>query len=416
MSILNPGDVKVTFLRVYNGDGKFVDIKNIFVKLTIYEDIMSCFTSGEIILTDSSALQSLLPFVGEERLDISFETPGHEGDEFKFTGSFHVYKISAIENFKTKNATMVLNFISIDGFVDMNTRISQTFRGAISDTVVKLLKSSQYLNTAKTPIVERTTSNSTHTSNFWTPSQNIFYLAGEAYNSNSNPNYVFYENRDGFNFVSMDTLYEQRPLIEFIKDEKNRDNDSQGKSVPNTGEAYRRVLDMSTQNFYDYIDRLQTGMYGSAMYHYDVETRRLRFMQRNSKYDYKSTTLNEMPSINQGTVFLPVSKLMTTINHRSLYPNTVTTPFDKDMKRAALLKRSDAFKTAIRVFGRANYKVGDVVDLKIYANKEVTDKTPVDQLLDPLLSGKYLISTLSHEITAEAHYCNIELIRDSYTK
>lgn len=416
MSIINPGDVKINFLRVYNGEGKFVDIKNIFVKLTIYEDIMSCFTSGEIILTDSSSLQSLLPFIGEERLDISFETPGHEGDDFKFAGTFHVYKISAIENFKTKNATMALKFISIDGFVDMNTRISQTFRGSISDTVVKLLTSSQYLNTAKTPIVERTTSNLTHTSNFWTPSQNIFYLAGEAYNSFSNPNYIFYENRNGFNFVSIDTLYEQRPLIEFIKDEKNRDNDNQGKSVPNTEEAYRRVLDMSTQNFYDYIDRIQTGMYGSAMYHYDVETRRLRFMQRNSKLDYNANTLNEKSSINQSTMFLPISKLTTTINHRSVYPNTVPAPFDKDMRRAALLKKADAFKTAIRVFGRANYKVGDIVDLKIYANKEITDKTPVDQLLDPLLSGKYLISTLSHEITSEAHYCNIELIRDSYKK
>lgn len=416
MSIVNAGDVKVTYLRVYNGDGKFVNIRDIFVKLTIYEDIMSCFTSGEIILTDSSSLQSLLPFVGEERLDISFETPGHEGDAFKFTGSFHIYKISAIENFKTKNATMVLNFISIDGFVDMNTRISQTFRGEVSETVTKLLTSNQYLNTSKLPIVEKTTTNLTHTSNFWTPSQNIFYLAGEAYNSNKNPNYVFYENRDGFNFVSMDALYEQRPMIEFIKDEKNRDNDSQGKSTPSTGEEYRRVLDMSTQNFYDYIDRLQTGMYGSAMYHYDVETRRMRFMQRNAKYDYVSNTLNEKPSINQGTVFLPISKLMTTINHRSLYPNTVPSPFDKDMRRAALLKRSDAFRTAIRVFGRANYKVGDVIDLKIYANQEITEKTPVDQLLDPLLSGKYLISTLAHEITAEAHYCNIELIRDSYKK
>lgn len=416
MKVVNPGDVAIIALRIYNGKGKYVDLKSIFAKLTMFEDIMSCFTSGELVITDSTSLQSLLPFIGEERLDIEYETPGHEGDQFKFAGAFHVYKIASIESVVTKSANIVLNFISIDGFVDMNTRISQTFKGEASQTVLKLLSEKQYLGTMKTPILERSTTNSIHTSNFWTPSQNIFYLAGKAYNQKTNPNYVFYENRDGFNFVSIDTLYEQPPIIEFISDEKNRDNNNQGDSTPNTGEAYRRILDMSTRDFYDYIERIQTGMYGSAMYHYDVQTRRLRFMQRNAKYDYKANTLNEMPSINQATMFLPVSKLMTNIGHKSLYPDTVQTPFDKDMRRTALLMRANSFKTSIRVFGRANYKVGDVVDLKIYSNQEISSKTTVDQLLDPLLSGKYLISTLSHEITSESHYCNLELIRDSYSK
>lgn len=416
MNIINPGDIKINRIRIYNKDGKFVDVSRMFVSIALYEDIMSAFVTGSIFLSDSISLNTMLPFLGEEMLELSFETPMHEGDEFKYNGLFHIYKIEAIENFKTKSAITELKFVSVDGFVDMNTKISQTFRGEVSTIVNKLLKTKGFINTQKQAIVEKTTTNITYTSNFWTPSQNLFYLAGEAYNSYTNPNYVFFENKDGFTFVSMDTLYLQTPTIEFIRDERNRDSASGGKTVPNTETQYKRILDMSTKNMYDYIDRLQTGMYGSALYTYDVETKKLRFLQRNASYDFKGNKLNQESANQLGLSFLPTAKLMTDITHKSLYPNTVLSPFDKSIRRAAMLKRSEAFRTSIRVFGRANYKVGDVIDLKIYANQEVNDKTPDTELLDPLMSGKYLISSLSHEISVESHYCNMELIRDSYQK
>lgn len=417
MNVINPGDIKINFIRIYNKDGKFVDVSRLFLGITLYEDIMSAFKSGTIILSDSTSLNTMLPFLGEETLEISFETPAHEGDEFKYRGVFHIYKIASMENFKTKNAVIELKFISIDGYIDMNTKLSQTFRGEVSSIVTKLLKTKQFLNTQQQAIVEGTTTNVTYTSNFWTPSQNIFYLTGEAYNSYKNPNYVFFENKDGFTFVSMDTLYRQTPTIEFIRDERNRDSAPGGKTTPNTESQYKRILDMSTKNMYDYIDRLQTGMYGSALYTYDVETKKLRFLQRNASYDYnKGNQLNEVSTAGMGLSFIPTAKLLSDITHKSLYPNTVIQPFDKSLHRAAMLKRSEGFKTTIRVFGRANYKVGDIIELKVYANQEINDKTPDSELLDPLLSGKYLISALSHEISVESHYCNMELVRDSYQK
>jgi hypothetical protein len=416
VNVLNPGDIKINYVRIYNKTGEFVDVSRMFVNITLYEDIMSAFKSGSILLTDSLSLNSMLPFVGEEILDISFETPMHEGDAFKYTGKFHIYKISAIENFKTKNAIIELQLISIDGFVDMNTKLSQTFRGEPSVLVTKLLKTAQGLNTQAQTIIEKTASNIAYTSNYWTPSQNIFYIAGESYNDYSNPNFLFFENKDGFTFVSLDTLYAQQSVIEFIRDEKNREQTIDGHSVPNTEDQYARILDMSTKTMYDYIDRLQTGMYGSATYTYDVETKKLRFLQRNAAYDFKSNKLNDVSGNELGLTFLPTAKLFTDIGHKSLYSNTVAQPFDKKIRRSALLKRADSFKTNIKVFGRANYKVGDIVSLKVYANKEVSEKTPDGELIDPLMSGRYLISALSHEISSEAHFCNMELIRDSYQK
>lgn len=416
MKILNPGDIKINFIKIYNGIDKFVDVSKLFLSLNLYEDIMSAFVTGKIVLSDSSSLNALLPFIGEETIEISFETPGYDGDDFKFKRLFHIYKIETLENINPKNAIIELVFVSIDGFVDMNTRISQTFKGSVSDTVRKLITSKQYLGSSREAIVEPTISNCIHTSNFWTPAQNIFFLAAEAYNNKNNPNYVFFENKDGFNFVSFDAMYDQRPVVELVRDEKSRQNTPDGDSLPDPQNDYLRVLDMSTKGLYDYIDRLETGMYGSAMYHYDVQTRRMRFMQRNSKTDFKSSSLNELSSINQPTTFIPMAKLLTKITHKGLYPNNVPGAPDKDMRRTSLLKRAESFKTNVRIFGRANYKVGDIIDLKVYLNEQVTEKTQVEKMFDPMLSGKYLVSALSHEISMDAHYCNMELIKDSYNK
>ena len=416
MNVINPGDIKINYIRIFNNSGKFVDVSRMFVSINIYEDIMSAFVTGSIILSDSIALNALLPFIGEESMEIDFETPAHTGDEFRYVKKFHIYKIESVENLKLKNAIIELKFMSLDAFVDMNTKISQTFRGSASDIVKKLLTSNEYLNTKNNIIVEDTTTNCAYTSNFWTPSQNIFYIAGEAYNIRKNPNFIFYENRDGFTFVSFDALYEQQPIIEFIRDEKMRESSTDGKSVPDPTNVYKRVLDMSTKGFYDYIERLDIGMYGSSQYVYDVETRKLRFLQRNANLDFKANTLNAESAIQTNTLFLPRAKMMTDIVHRSLYPNSAPNPSDKKMRRSALLKRAESFKTNIRVFGRACYKVGDVVDLKVYSNEQVTGRTNIDKMYDPMFTGKYLISALSHEISSDAHYCNLELIRDSYQK
>lgn len=377
---------------------------------------MSPFVTGSITISDSISLNSLIPLAGEELIEIDFETPMHQGDQFKYKKSFHLYKMEANENFSMKNAVIQLMFISIDGFTDMNTRISQTFRGSVSDTVKKLLKTKRGLNTQQNIIVEDTQTFSVHTSNFWNPSQNIMYLAAQAYNSKNNPNFMFYENRDGFNFVSLDKLYEQPVKLDLIRDQKNRDQNDDGTTRPNAAADYNRVIDMSTHDFYDYIDRLETGMYGSSIYHYDVQTRKLNFLQRNNKLDFKTKLLNENDSIIQPTIFLPQAKMLTKIIHRGLYPDAQFEAYDIDLRRMSLLKKAESFKTNIRIYGRANYKVGDIINLKVYANKPTTEKTTDKEMFDPMFTGKYLVSALSHDISNAAHYCNIELIRDSYSK
>lgn len=416
MSLANAGDIQIKTVRLDNAYGKYVDLTKTFVVINIYEELMCPFMSGRIILSDSLSMNSVLPLVGEETLYIEFETPSHEGTAFKFSKRFYIYKMENNVNINPKNALLELMFVSIDGFVDMNTQISQTFRGSISSTVETILKERFALNSTSKLNIERTANNHIHTSNFWTPSQNIYYLTREAINIDGNPNFVFYENRDGLNFVSLDTLFNQAPTMEFIRDQKNRTLQPDGKMLADPSGDYARIVDMSSDNFYDYIDRLQSGMYGSAMYQYDVETRKLRYVIKSSIIDYKSAKLNANSSMVSTAVSRPTAKMILDILHKDLYPASTQPPIDVHMKRMSLLKQFSAFKTNIRVFGRAAYKVGDKYSLKIYANKNADASTPDTDLLDKMLSGNYIATSLVHDISPNNHYCNIELSKDSFDK
>lgn len=416
-SIANPGDIKINNITVYNNEQKYVDITRLTLGFTIFEELMNPFVTASLVISDSIALSSMLPLMGEEQVIIDFETPFHKGNEYRFKKQFYIHKVENIENYKEKNSIISLQLISVEGFVDKNKRISQTFKGSASEIVSKLLKEPQFLGTSQRVQIDDTNTFVTYTSNFWTPSRNIMYLTSEAYSTANNPNFVFYENRDGFNFLSLDTLYDQLPVANFTRDSFIRETKRDGSSLPNAELQYSRILDMSTNDFFNYFERLELGMYGSAMYHYDIQAKKFSFLQRNTKLDYEKgqTSLNLNSAIKTPTVFDPKAKMFSKIVHKNLFPNTVPEPLDIDMKRFALLKKAEAFKTNIRVFGKASYKVGDVINLTVYKNESLNKSNIDKDTLDPLLSGNYLISALSHEISNKTHYCNMELIRDSYS-
>ena len=73
----------------------------------------------------------------------------------------------------------------------------------------------------------------------------------------------------------------------------------------------------------------------------------------------------------------------------------------------------DTTKLIIRVHGRTDYTVGQVVQIEIPKNTQITE---TDDSIDYLTSGKYLISSISHSINKQHHFCTIELLKDSNIK
>jgi len=411
---IEAGAIKVDGVTVINSRGKGINLKNIMVSLEIFEDIMSPFITGRLTISDANSLAESLPFMGEELLILDLETPHPDGSAVwnkKRNQVFHIYKMEGNEAITAKNNVISLCFVSIEAFTDVNSRISQTFRGRISDTVRTLLRTDPGLNTSKNAVIEETANNNIHTSNFWTPTQNIYHLVGDAISTEGYPSYTFFENNEGFVFASLQSLYKLPTMAKFFRHPKTR---RPGESK-NIEEDWGTVLDMSTPVFYDYFDRVESGFYGGTAYRYDIETKRLDYQNLIASKDLaRAPTLNPNKGFDSERLqFRPEANLHMSVIHRNIYQNSPQLSVTHFLERTALLKQLSAFTTNIQVFGRMDYSVGRPIEMTAYKNSKTNETDSSEEIIDQMLTGKYLITALTHTITRESHLCNMEISKDS---
>ena len=65
----------------------------------------------------------------------------------------------------------------------------------------------------------------------------------------------------------------------------------------------------------------------------------------------------------------------------------------------------------IDIPGDSSISVGDIVNVKIPKNDAQTDSNNIT--LDPIMSGKYLITGLRHQLVDDKYFCHAQLCKDS---
>ena len=166
------GEVSIDEVTIITAKGLYQTVTNQVIGVEIYEDMFGGFITGQVLFKESQDLLNLFPFIGQEFVKIELSTPTLP-DEDKFKGEFFIYKMS--QRFKIAGREMgySLSFMSKEALVDMNKRISKTYKGKISETVQQLLTSEEGLESTKPTNIEETTNATKHISNFWSPLKNI---------------------------------------------------------------------------------------------------------------------------------------------------------------------------------------------------------------------------------------------------
>lgn len=405
-----PGEIKINGIHIINNRGKRVDVALLTSEINLYEEISAPFITGKLVISDALSLGEILPLIGEELLVLDLETPYNN---YQYNKIFFIYKMEGRENAAMKNVIYTLDFVSIEAFTDMNCKISQKYDDNISNIVEKLLTKIPGLNSKKSIYLEQTSNREVYVSNFWSPIQNIYYLCDKAVNSIGIPSYMFFENNDGFIFASLDKLYSNQPITKFIRHQVTRDPNG----TTNIDEEYGKILDLSTPVMYDYIDRLRSGYYGGAIYQYDILSKTINFRNLISREDLKSKLLNKnlIESTNQ-MAFNPEANLRTNIIHKNIFANKPILEVSHQLKRMSSLRRLQGITINIQVFGSLAYSVGQVFELEIYKDTKEYKESTDEEILDEILSGKYLATTIHHKITRKEHFTHIELSKNSINK
>lgn len=411
------GDVAIDSIQIISSNGLGVEVKNQVVALEIYEDLFSPFTTGLLAFRDSLDLVNLFPFVGEESITMRIRTPSFNEKEMIFDQQFYIYKISERSMVGDRSVVYEARFFSREALVDINKKTSRAYQGKISDIAKSLIKDKHDgLETNKNAIIEETPNGVKFISNFWSPVKCLNYAAETAVNQNGAANYLFFENRFGFNFVSAEYLYSLPIAQEFTYDGFLRDIRPDGSAVRNVQQEYQRIIKINIPNIFDYIDRASMGMFASKMLSYDLVTK--KYVSKN--FDMldefnKQIHLNKYPVTSTNNIRRSNSLVLDYHKYHANFNNFGDVTNARTIqKRMSSIQQMSATKLQIIVPGRTDYTVGNkvVVNLNKFNPIELSDIQ--SDILDNMFSGNYIISSVSHYIDREKHECRMELIKDSF--
>ena len=263
------GDVSIDKVKIITAKGFYQDVGAQVINVQFYEDLFAPFITGSLILKDSLDLVNLFPFIGEEYLELEISTPTLNKNNIK--GKYYIYKMTNREMSGDKSVVYQLHFISVEAVADLNKKTSRVFGDKISKLIEPFIKDKTFgLESDKKVFIEETLNNTKYISNYWTPIENIMHLADTAINTNRSPSYVFFENRDGFYFISLERLYTNAVFQDFVYDKYTRDDRPGGGSVRNPEKDFKRILEISIPTAFDYMDRIRSGMLSSRQVSYDV--------------------------------------------------------------------------------------------------------------------------------------------------
>ena len=400
MSIKRAGVYEITKAELKTRTGK-TDISNQIDNIQIFEAIDTPFMTGSIVLSDTQDFLSQAPLVGDEELHLIIETP----DVDVIDRNFFVYKLTDLIRVGVSKKIYALHFISIEARENVNVKLSKAFSGEISEIVKEVAEN---LNPEIDVLVEPSRLNAKYISPFWSPVKNIHYCGTLAENDAGSSSYMFFENRLGFNFASVEGLYKLEPAFEWYSDLYNRRGDPQ-----NLDEIMKRVEGYRVLNSYDTLESNVEGVYSSTRFFYDPFLKQ----HKEQPYDYFDlfqdfAHLNEYPITTNKFYRSPMAHISNEYKFTNKFLDENLELSDKQIRRSHL-RIMDNQKLEIEVYGRMDYTVGLTALMTVYSNKPVRETDPVDEHIDPILSGRYLISAVNHYFTRDDHRCVIELIKES---
>ena len=257
-------------------------LKDLFVELSLFEDLYSGVLRGTLDLRDSNGWMERMPIIGEETLVITAKTPGTDaiatpasGKANYIVNSFRVTSIGNIKNESDGVKTYTLSLVSKEWILNLSKKVQRSFPNSgeqgmpISDMIYKIYQ--EYLISSTTQgaslfKVENTKGLHKIAIPNMTPFAAINFLASRAV-SETNPNgslFFFYETfTDGFRFESAETLmFDESPRVTYVYSPQNL-----GESV---GMSLYNVEGFHLTSAFDVLSNMVDGMYNSRLIAHDI--------------------------------------------------------------------------------------------------------------------------------------------------
>lgn len=419
-------EIKEFIIESLDGS-KSIDATTCVARLDYKEDLFSANTIITMQIVNTDGLISSLPIRGGERVRLKIYQPATDSwIEIEETKNPHyIYKLYGSTSQSTREMFLI-EIAPVELYKNETSRVFKRYpekqgkEQKINISVKNILMDRNILNVSESRIfVDETKNTYSFYGNSKKPFDVINWLrpkcipqVNKSSPESGTAGFLFYRNKNGFYFKSLDGLFAQSPVATYSYYENVGDP-----ADPSTNFFILNVPTFS--NNVDVWENLITGMYSSVSYFFDLNTKKFDSFKYKLSDSYNimshASTSNDPPKIPEGLENSP-SKLMVkfidSIVRSPLDVKPTTRQDDRIRYQASSVTRYRlAFSQTLNITIplNLNLSVGDVIELNIGVITKSGKKEK-----DIKKSGLYLISQLTHDFSTNRGLTGLQLTRDSY--
>jgi hypothetical protein len=407
-----------------------LDIKGLFEEINVFDSILFPCMSGNIVLRDAVGLSTKLNFDGNQyiTLEMSKDTEYDYAFERFNQRRFVIWKQTDRKEINQSSEMYTLHFVSEEFLLSAQKKIRQSYKGTYSQIVQKILSDHLRLKNGTPDIGHIEPSKGVHDVVIpnKTPFDAINFLCKKAVNERGLSDYVFFQTRYGYNFISLSSLTRYSDTIANITfGVKNI-------SGMYVGEEMYGARDVKVLSQYDLMESISQGVHAGKFIGFDTLTGQVEVQEigfEKDVYNLEKQRANPNPLTNQvynkenkssfemydsKISVYPFQKNRTTNSHLRSKDSTTANFIDDThnyiYQRTALFNNIMQKRLRIVVPGNFGLYAGYSVYLE-YPNR-FNDKTDVNPN-DKTLGGRYMIVSARHIIRFDKHETILEVATDS---
>ena len=419
---------------LYSNTGQPHNINGLVLELSVYESITRSVMQGELVIDDGVGLIENVPIVGQERVMFALRTSSdHENIDFR---TFHgvITEITNRDGSGANNQTYVLHFNTLEDIRNIRSRVTKSYKGTASEVALQIFTDTEGLNCKKKIEIEKSVGINNWVFPNIRPLSAIKSLANQAINESGSSAFMFWETHKGFNFRSIDNLFQNQAKLP-------REPKKIFISGPPVGQAtgpemfndLDTLLNFEVKQSHNTYHNMSSGMFSSKLikhdifnknfreyeYHYHDEFERIpHSMSGSTKKPGPMITKFKMDEDGKGISDYTDTKIfLQSVGSKKLYTdgvsdNQIEKTFQKSLSRRL---EQDFFLVQFIVYGDSDLCAGDIIEARIPSSFPIKDKVPTSKTMERFLSGRYLIKMVRHKLNPrdQIYMTIMDCVKDS---
>ena len=376
--------------------------------ITYFESIKSPAISLSLNFIDVDQLISREGITGGEYLSLRIKVEGYD-KEFEIKPDKHLLMLNSVKDVTTSSSKheATLEFLSVESIINETARVNQRFTGNVTETVKKLLKGKKGIETKKKLDSDQASNAYSFVGNLKRPFDTIQWLCSKTQSSKDGYGFLFFETLDGYVFRSIENLLDEN-AVEYKKSEKVEGNNDD-----------LRILENNLNQTNDIGMGCRMGMYANKTIYINIDNAN----QKTVDFRIESLKLKKPPKLPKGLEKNPTRLMLRVLDKGALQKGSQKKKLQKENELAIYQSKSYArnnliFSQSMSVSIPFNptLRAGQMMNLRFPLRKgEEQETTTYGEESDYEVSGKYLISELSHDISNNQAHTQLTLIRDVFT-